>query len=140
MPGLLFILAHPDDETLSAGTIAKYSASGLEVGLICATRGERGSPADLCAIDELPGVREAEVREASRILGIRNLDLLPYEDQKLWTAPIDDIRRRITAILRRRKPQVVITFDPNGANQHTDYIVISRFTADAVSAAADPRW
>src|SRR5215469_7836282 len=99
MPGLLFIFAHPDDETFSAGTIAKYATAGVEVGLICATRGERGSTGDLCSIDELPRVREAEVREAARILGVRRVEMLPYEDQKLWTAPIEDIRRRITATL-----------------------------------------
>jgi LmbE family N-acetylglucosaminyl deacetylase len=138
--GLLFILPHPDDETFSAGAIARYSAAGVEVGLICATRGERGATADLCTIEELPGVREAEMRDAGRILGARYVEMLPYEDQKLWTAPIDEIRRQITAILRRQKPQIVVTFDPNGNNQHTDHIVMSRFVADAVSTAADPRW
>src|SRR5690242_210360 len=140
MPGLLFVLAHPDDETLSGGTIARYSSAGVPVGLVCATRGERGSTADLCTIDELPARREAELRECARILGIEEVEMLPYEDQKLWSAPIDDIRAALVAVIRRRRPEVVITFDPNGGNQHTDHMSISRFAADAVAAATDPRW
>jgi LmbE family N-acetylglucosaminyl deacetylase len=141
MAGLLLILAHPDDETFfAAGTIATYTARNTPVGLVCATRGERGATADLCPVDELPNVREAELRDAARILGIGDLELLLYEDQKLSTAPLEDIRRRLVAAVRRQRPQVVITFDPHGANQHTDHIAISRFAMDAVSAAADARW
>jgi LmbE family N-acetylglucosaminyl deacetylase len=141
MAGLLLVLAHPDDETfIAGGAIAKYAAAGIPIGLVCATRGERGKTADLYSVEELPQVREAEVREAARILGIREIQLLPYEDQKLGAAPPDDIRRHIVAAIRRQRPQTVITFDPNGANQHPDHIAISRFTSYAVSAADDPRW
>jgi|SRR5215471_18238678 len=141
MAGLLLILAHPDDETFFAGgTIAKYAALSIPIGLVCATRGEHGATADLCSLDELPAVREAELRDAAGILGIRDLDVLRYEDQKLWAAPIEAIRRQIVAAVRRQRPQVVMTFDPHGANQHTDHIAIGRFAMDAVSAAADARW
>lgn len=140
MAGLLLVLAHPDDETfLAGGTIAKYASAGSHIGLVCATRGQRGATADLCSIADLPRVREAELREAARILGIRDIEFLPYEDQNLWSAPLDEIRRQIVTAIRRQRPEIVITFDPNGANQHTDHISISRFAGDAV-AAADPRW
>jgi len=85
-------------------------------------------------------VREAEVREAARIVGVREIELLPYEDPKLWSAPEDEIRLHLVSAIRRQRPTIVITFDPNGANQHTDHIAISRFAMDAVSAAADERW
>lgn len=141
MRGLLLVLAHPDDETFFAGgVIAKHAAAGVHVGLVCATRGERGATAGLCSVEELAKVREAELREAGRILGVRDIELLPYEDQQLWAAPVDDIRREIVAALRGQRPEIVITFDPNGANQHSDHIAISRFEVDAVSAASDPRW
>src|SRR5438552_8936582 len=98
MPGLLFLAAHPDDETfLAGGTIAKYAAAGAPIELVCATRGERGATADLCSIEELPRVREAEVREAARVLGIGHVELLPYEDKKLASAPVDEIRRYIVS-------------------------------------------
>lgn len=141
MRKLLFILAHPDDETfIAGGTIAKYAEAGVHVGLVCATRGERGATADLCSIPELPDVRYSELREAARILGIGDLEVLHYEDQKLAVAPPDVIRREIVNAIRRVRPQIVLTFDPNGSNQHSDHIAISRFAADAVSAAADARW
>lgn len=137
---LLFILAHPDDETLFAGTIARYTAAGVPAALICATRGERGATGDLCTIEELPRIREGEIRAAAEIIGIDSTEVLPYEDQKLSSAAPDEIRRKLVAVIRRRRPQVVVTFDPNGANQHQDHMAISRFAADAVSCAADPRW
>src|SRR5580692_12948243 len=82
--GLLFLLAHPDDETfIAGGTIAKYAAAGVEIGVVCATRGERGKTGDICSRDDLARVREAEVRDAAQILGIRRVDILSYEDQML---------------------------------------------------------
>ena len=52
----------------------------------------------------------------------------------------DEIRRAMVAALRRQRPQIAVTFDPNGMNLHPDHIAISRFASDAVTAAADPRW
>jgi N-acetylglucosamine malate deacetylase 2 len=139
--GLLFLLAHPDDETfIAGGTIAKYAAAGVEIGVVCATRGERGKTGDICSRDDLARVRDAEVRDAAQILGIRHLEILSYGDQMLASAPPDEIRRAMVAALRRQRPQIVVTFDPNGMNLHTDHIAISRFASDAVAAAADPRW
>jgi LmbE family N-acetylglucosaminyl deacetylase len=139
--GLLFLLAHPDDETfIAGGTIAKYAAAGTEIGLVCATRGQRGKTGDVCSRGDLARVREAELRDAARILGVRHLEILDYEDQALASAPPDEIRRAMVAALRRQRPEIAVTFDPNGMNLHTDHIAISRFAADAVAAAADSRW
>ncbi len=141
MRTLLFIGAHPDDETFfAAGTIAKYVSEGTRVSVVCATRGERGATADLCSIEELPGVREAEMRDAMQVLGVAEIYFLPYEDQKLADAPLPEIREHLVAAIRKERPQILITFDPNGANQHADHMAISRFTSDAVAAAADGRW
>ncbi len=141
MRTLLYIGAHPDDETFfAAGTIAKYAEEGTRVAVACATRGERGATADLCSIEELPKIREAELRDAMNILGVRDVHILPYEDQKLAEAPLEEIRNQLVKVIRATRPQIVITFDPNGANLHTDHIAISRFTSDAVAAAADDRW
>lgn len=141
MAGLLFLLAHPDDETfIAGGTIAKYAAANIEIGVVCATRGERGKTGDICLREDLAHVREAELRDAARILGIHHLEILKYQDQTLASVPPDDIRRALVATLRRQRPQIAITFDPNGMNLHTDHIAISRFASDAVAAAADARW
>jgi LmbE family N-acetylglucosaminyl deacetylase len=134
-------LAHPDDETfIAGGTIAKYAAAGIEIGVVCATRGQRGKTGDVCSRENLASVREAELRDAARILGIRRLEILDYEDRDLASAPADEIRRAMVAALRRQRPRIAISFDPNGMNLHTDHIAISRFAADAVAAAADSRW
>lgn len=141
MRSLLYVGAHPDDEVFFAGgTLAKYVEEGAQVSVVCATRGERGATADLCSIEELPKVREAELIDAMKVLGITGVHFLPYEDQKLSQAPPEEIRKHLVGLIREIKPQVVITFDPQGANQHTDHMAISLFASDAVPAAADPRF
>lgn len=140
-PSFVLLLAHPDDETFfAAGTIARCVADGLRVGLLCATRGERGATGGLCTAEELPRVREGELREAARILGIDELEILPFADQQLALAPMDEMRRAVVGMLRRMRPEVVLTFDPDGSNRHTDHIAMSRFAMDGMAAAADPRW
>jgi LmbE family N-acetylglucosaminyl deacetylase len=94
----------------------------------------------VCAPDELAACRENELREASAIIGFDELHLLGYRDRELAGVPPDAIRRALVAIIRRTRPSVVLTFDPNGFNVHADHIAISRFASDAIAAAADPRW
>jgi len=140
---IFFSFAHPDDESFSvAGIASKYGAQGVRLALSCATRGEEGKAGDppVCTPDQLPAVREAELREAARLLGIDHVHLLEYRDKQLAAAAPEEIRRQLLSFIRLYRPQIVITFDPNGANLHSDHIAISRFTSDAVAAAADPRW
>ena len=140
---LLLIYAHPDDESFAAAGVARmYADIGGEIALISATRGDAGRAGEppLCSREELPGRREAELHEAARILGISSVTVLDYLDKRLADAPPDRIRRELVDVIRRRRPQVVVTFDPDGANLHPDHIAISRFAVSAVAAAADPRW
>jgi LmbE family N-acetylglucosaminyl deacetylase len=142
-PSILFCFAHPDDESFSAaGTAMKYSARGVRTALVTATRGERGKTGDppICTPSELPAVRERELREAAAIIGFDELHLLGYRDRELVDAPPDEIRRSLVSTIRRVRPAVVFTFDPNGFNLHADHVAISRFTSDAIAVAADPRW
>ena len=142
-PCLLFIFAHPDDESFSgAGTAMACAADGVRSVLVTATRGERGSLGDppLCTRDELGRVREQELREAAAIIGFDEVHLLDYVDKELSAAPADEIRRSLVSLIRRTRPAVVLTFDPNGMNAHPDHIAISRFASDAIAAAADARW
>ena len=120
----------------------RYAADGVASVLVTATRGERGKAGDppVCSPEELPARREMELRRAAEILGFDELHLLGYVDRELATAPHEEIRRSLVAIIRRVRPAVVVTFDPNGFNTHPDHIAISRFTTDAIAAAADPRW
>ena len=119
----------------------KYAEAGSGVVLETATRGERGKRGQppVCTEDELPACREKELREAAAIIGFHELHLLDYRDRELAGAPVDEMRRTLVPLIRRLRPAVVITFDPNGFNAHPDHVAISRFTSDAIAAAADPR-
>jgi LmbE family N-acetylglucosaminyl deacetylase len=140
------VLAHPDDEALGVGgTLARYAAEGVETFLVTATRGEagrfRGHPRD----DERhPGamalgqIREGELRAAAGVLGIRELSLLDYRDQELDRANPREAVARIVAQVRRARPDVVVTFGPDGAYGHPDHIAICQYTTTALAAAADP--
>ena len=140
---LLYIYAHPDDESFGvAGLSRLYADQGAEIVLVTATRGDAGRAGEppLCSRAELPARREAELREAARILGIGRVTVLDYLDKHLADAPSDKIRRELVQAIRTHRPHIVITFDPDGANRHPDHVAISRFAGDAIAAAADPRW
>lgn len=142
MPTFLFFFAHPDDESFAcAGTVMTYGQRGVKSVLVTATRGQRGSAGTppLCTVDELPAVREQELRDAAAIIGFNELHILGYQDQHLADAPRAEIQPILVGHIRRLRPALVFTFDPDGVNRHPDHIAISRFTIDAVAAAADPR-
>ena len=138
---LMAVMAHPDDESLGiGGTLATYAARGVETYLVTATRGERGRyftneqrPSD----DQVGLAREAELRAAARVLGVRELALLDYIDGELDRANPREAVGRIAAEIRRVRPHVVVTFDPFGAYGHPDHVAICQFTTSAVLAAAE---
>jgi LmbE family N-acetylglucosaminyl deacetylase len=143
---LLGILAHPDDESLGCGGVfARYAAEGVETYLVTATRGERGRyrglpPGDAGhpGAEALSRIREAELRAAAAILGIREVSLLDYPDGDLDRADPRRAIDRIAGHIRRIRPQAVLTFAPDGGYGHPDHIAISQFVSAAVVAAADP--
>jgi LmbE family N-acetylglucosaminyl deacetylase len=140
---LLYIFAHPDDESFSgAGTAMRYSVAGARTVLVTATLGERGKAGDppVCPPGELGRFRERELREAAAVIGFDELHLLGFRDRELGEADPDAVRRPLVALIRRLRPSVVITFDPHGYNLHPDHMAISRFACDAVAVAGDARW
>src|SRR2546429_6368103 len=86
---LLGAFAHPDDEGIVSGALLQYSTSGVETGLVCATRGEVGEIADpaLATPENLGQVREEEMRLAAEVLGVRNLWFLDYRDSGMAGTP-----------------------------------------------------
>jgi LmbE family N-acetylglucosaminyl deacetylase len=143
VPTFLFCFAHPDDESFAcAGTVMKYAERAVRSVLITATRGQRGSAGNppLCSIEELPALREQELRDAAAIIGFDELHVLDYEDQRLAEAARAEIQSVLVGHIRRLQPAIVFTFDPDGVNRHPDHVAISRFTTDAVAAAADARF
>lgn len=149
---LLALVAHPDDEVLIGGTLAKYADAGARVVLVCATRGEVGeiSDAALATPEALGEVREAEVRAAAAALGVTDVRFLGFRDSGMvGTPPNDDPRsfhqadpdeavRRVVALLREVRPDVVITHDPTGGYGHPDHLACHRAMTAAIPAAADP--
>lgn len=139
---LMAVLAHPDDESLGfGGTLAKYAAEGVEVSLVMATRGENGWQGDPAANPgpaELGRIREAELRAAAGALGVREIVLLDELDGRLASAGTATVAARVAGEVRRLRPDVVVTFGPDGAYGHPDHIAISRLTTAAIVAAADP--
>jgi LmbE family N-acetylglucosaminyl deacetylase len=137
---LMAVLAHPDDESLGNGGIfAKYAAEGVETYLVTATRGERGwtgSERDYPGQEVLGKIREAELRAAASVLGIHRLEYLDYLDGDLEQAPPAEAVAQIALHLRRVKPDVVVTFGPDGAYGHPDHIAIGQFTTAAIVEAA----
>jgi LmbE family N-acetylglucosaminyl deacetylase len=150
---MVFIGAHPDDETFGiGGSLATYARQGVEVYIVCATRGEVGEIADpsLATPDTLAYVRELELRCACGTLRIEQPTFLGYRDSGMAGDPKNDDPRslaqasaetvtgQLVAWLRRVQPQVVITFEPGGGYGHPDHMAISRCATAAFAAASDP--
>jgi LmbE family N-acetylglucosaminyl deacetylase len=138
---LLAIFAHPDDESMGmGGTLAKYSAEGVDTHLVCASRGERGW---FGLEDHHPGLsilgqtRTVELENAVRELGMKSLSFLGYIDGDVDKADHAEVISKIVAHIRRIKPQVVVTFPPDGNYGHPDHIAIGQFTSAAIVCAAD---
>lgn len=138
---LMCILAHPDDETLGfGGMLAKAADEGVETYLLTATHGERGwhrDPADNPGFETLAQIREKELMAAADALNIKDVHLLDYVDGDLDQADPHEVITRIVAYVRQVRPQVVVTFPPEGGYGHPDHIAISQFASAAMVAAAD---
>ncbi len=152
-PRLLISFAHPDDETFGmGGAIAHYAARGAQVDLICATNGEAGdvAPEYLHGFDSVADVRLAELACAAEKLGIHQLFTFGYRDsgmmgtpgndhpEALWQADPETLTGQVVEVIRRVRPQVVVTFDPYGGYGHPDHIAMHRATLAAFHAAGDP--
>ncbi len=136
-PRVMVIFAHPDDaEFTCAGTVARFVESGYRVQYVLATRGDKGS-ADKAAIPEqLAATREAEQREAARVLGVAEVTFLGYKDGEVEATLA--FRRELALVIRQGKPDVVLTFDPWQRYQiHPDHRAVGQTALDAVAAARD---
>ena len=124
------IYAHPDDETFSGGgTYAKYAAEGARMTLFCATDGDarKTSALRVSSRQELGALRRQELMAAARILGFDSVEALGHPDGGLRGIDQDDLVGQIVRHLRHERPQVIITFGPEGApNSHQDHKVVSR--------------
>jgi len=131
---LLAVLAHPDDESFAiGGTLARYAATGVHVALVTATRGEAGDRGGDPVL--MGSAREQELRRAARTLGVRTLRILGYVDGHLTRTDRPMLVSPLVAVLREFRPQVVVTFGPDGISGHPDHVAIGEATTEAFSLA-----
>ncbi|HET7142536.1 MAG TPA: PIG-L family deacetylase [Anaerolineales bacterium] len=138
---LLAVFAHPDDESMGmGGTLAKYSAEGVDTYLVCASRGEKGwfGPEEQDPGPERLGqIRTQELENAVKELGMQELYFLNYIDGDVDSADHAEAIGKIVTHIRKIQPQVVVTFPPDGNYGHPDHIAIGQFTSAAIVCAAD---
>src|SRR4051794_3617782 len=153
---MMAVHAHPDDEASSTGgVLAVYAAQGIRTVVVTCTNGEFGDAPggvkpgqdghDEKAVAEQ---RLAELREACTILGVTNLELLGYHDSGMveWdykdradafcNIPEADVAARISGLIDRYRPQVLVTYDDQGPYQHPDHVHASRSAQAAFAAGA----
>ncbi len=140
-PRLLCVFAHPDDEVFCAGgSIAKYSAEGYEVKVVSATKGDAGQirDANIATRRTLGEVRAGELQKSCQHLGAQDAECLEYGDGTLKDLDIQVLVEDVVKIIRDYRPDVVITFGPDGAYGHPDHIAIGEATTLACSLSGDP--
>lgn len=152
--------AHPDDEALgTGGTIARYCSEGAHVCLVTCTNGELGEVAEVPELGDpdeirarLGEVRVAELIEACKVLGDVDLRLLGFRDSGMAGTPAnhdpeafvnansEDAVRKVVAIIREVRPQVLVTYNEVGFYGHPDHIRAHEIALGAVGAARDPEY
>ena len=159
---LLLVHAHPDDESINNGaTMAKYAAEGARVTVVTCTLGEEGEviPPDLAHLaadreDTLGAHRIGEVAAAMKEVGVTDHRFLGgagrYRDSGMmgteqnhrpgafWSADVDEAAADLVEVIRELRPQVLVTYDPDGGYGHPDHIQAHRVAMRAVELAAEP--
>ena len=124
---VLGIFAHPDDETVCAGgTLAKYAAAGADVRVVSWTKGGAGQIRDAAVATRatLAKVRERELHRAGRELGLVETRCLDLEDGTLDRIDPGELVALATSQLEELRPDVVITFGPDGFSGHPDHAAV----------------
>jgi LmbE family N-acetylglucosaminyl deacetylase len=151
----MVIVAHPGDEAFGfAGAIVHAAAAGAYVVVVCATRGV--FDARLREKPPAPGgknrdpkyrpviwrnidtVREDELRRSVAVLNVRVLRMLDYAEGELESVPFEDLVSRIVQPIRMHRPEVILSFGPDGVTGESDHVVLSRAVTAAFEAAGQP--
>ncbi|MFE2480468.1 N-acetyl-1-D-myo-inositol-2-amino-2-deoxy-alpha-D-glucopyranoside deacetylase [Streptomyces sp. NPDC059389] len=161
---LLLVHAHPDDESINNGvTMAKYAAEGAHVTLVTCTLGEEGEviPPDLAHLapdrdDTLGPHRIGELADAMAELGVtdhrflggpgrfRDSGMMGAEQNRrpgsFWSADVDEAAAHLVEVIREVRPQVLVTYDPDGGYGHPDHIQAHRVAMRGAELAAEPTY
>ncbi|MGW6539600.1 N-acetyl-1-D-myo-inositol-2-amino-2-deoxy-alpha-D-glucopyranoside deacetylase [Streptomyces sp. NPDC055051] len=159
---LLLVHAHPDDESINNGaTMARYAAEGALVTLVTCTLGEEGEviPPELAHLapdreDRLGPHRVGELAAAMAALGVTDHRFLGGEgrfrdsgmmgvpqnerENAFWNTDVDTAATCLVEVIRETRPQVLVTYDPDGGYGHPDHIQAHRVAMRAADLAADP--
>ncbi len=158
--GVLFVHAHPDDESMATGgTIARLVAEGVRVDLVTCTDGAEGEIHDPTLDPEearprLAAIRREELACSLDALGggVIHHHLLGYRDSGMmgtdanghaasfWQADIGEATRRLVEIVREARPAVIVSYDENGNYGHPDHINAARIAREAYLASRDTDW
>ncbi len=134
---LAVVSAHPDDDTFGVTGVAALHADDPRFHLVAVlvTSGDRGMIADpsLATRETLGDVREQEDRAAWRALGREpnRLEFMRYPDGEVPNVPFEEVVGRIAVVLRKERPDVVVTFGPEGVTGHLDHIAVGRAATEA---------
>lgn len=139
---LLCITAHPDDEAAAfGGALLLYRSRGVETYVISLTAGEAGSRGPVAkSRDELAEIRRAEFAAACEILKVSHAEVLGYPDAGLYQIPAPGPVADLAYRIRRIRPQVLLTFGPDGVTGHADHTMASVFATFAFHWAARADW
>ena len=133
---IMFVFAHPDDESFTCGgTLLELSKKDeVRTVLYSATPGDAGKCGEppLCHPHELATVRRNELKEASQLLGIDELIVDDYKDGKLNEIPTEVLKNELLKHIETVKPDVIVTFPPHGLSGHPDHKAIQKATLQAV--------
>ncbi|MDO8269643.1 MAG: PIG-L deacetylase family protein [Candidatus Levybacteria bacterium] len=128
MGTIVGIFAHPDDESFGpGGTLAKLAKTN-DVYIICVTGGGAGQNARTKTTRKLSEIRKEEYRNAAKILGVKKSHCLEYEDGTLSNSLYHEIAHKIESIVKKLKPEILLTFEPKGVSGHIDHITVSMIT------------
>jgi LmbE family N-acetylglucosaminyl deacetylase len=141
---VLVVVAHPDDiEFGCAGTVARWVQEGAHVTYALVTNGAAGSSDPEMTRERLAELREAEARASAKVVGVDQVEFLGYEDGLL--EPTLEVREKIVRLIRRVRPEVVVTTDPTTRYfadryiNHPDHRAAGEATLAAVIPGSDTR-
>jgi LmbE family N-acetylglucosaminyl deacetylase len=139
-PGLLVVMAHPDDESMGCGgVILRHTRAGIPVNLICATRGEAGWSGKPFGAkrEDLAQIRSGELEEAAAALAISGVELWDYPDGGVSECDPQEITDRVWEQISKLRPKAVVGWGPDGGYGHPDHIAMGACTDAAVNAMAE---
>ncbi len=126
---VLCVFAHPDDESFGpGGTIALWAKQGAEIHLLSATRGEAGNGPNP---KETARIRSEELNKSGKILGIKKIEFLGFEDGKIGNNDLSKLEAVITEKMKFFRPDTLLTFNLNGVSGHLDHMAVASATTQS---------